>query len=90
MKTERMTFVMTPEDKAEIARRAAELHIPASELIRRAVAGYDPDYDEEVLLRLAEELEASAAETEKMLDETLAAVGRTTARLKAQRTTEAA
>lgn len=74
MKTERMTFVMTPEDKAEITRRAAELHIPASELIRRAVDRYEPgdEVDEKMLLRVAEELEAAAKATEKKLHEALA------------------
>lgn len=81
MRTQRMTFVMTPEDKAEIMKRAAELEIPASELIRRAVDRYDPDYDEELLLHLAEELETSTTETERLLDEALDAVGRTLARL---------
>ncbi len=74
MKTERMTFVMSPEDKAEITDRAARLHIPASELIRRAVARYEPDDDESVLLRVAEELEESVKQTDQKLDEAIAAV----------------
>ena len=90
MKTERMTFVVTPEDKARINKRAEELHIPASELVRRAVAEYDPDRDEEVLLHLAEELEASTAETERMLDEAIRAVNETLDRLKARRVEEPA
>jgi hypothetical protein len=84
MKTERMTFVMTPEDKAEITKRAFELEIPASELIRRAVDRYEPDddVDEKVLLRIAEELEGSAKATERKLDDALAAVRQTVAQLR--------
>ncbi len=85
MKTERMTFVMSPEDKSEITERAEAMKIPASELIRRAVARYHPDDDEAVLLQVAEELEASAAATDKKLDEALAAVQETLARLRRSR-----
>lgn len=92
MKTERMTFVMTPEDKAKITERAAALHLPASELIRRAVARYRPEEseDEEVLLRVAEELEASVAATDRKLDETLAAVRKTLAQVRSSRRAETA
>ena len=84
MKTERMTFILTPEDKAEITERAAQLDIPASELIRRAVSRYEPDaeVDEKVLLHIAEELEASAARTERKLDEALTAVRDTISQLR--------
>ena len=88
--TERMTFVTTPDVKASIMRRAERLAIPASELIRRAVDQYDPDQDNELLTQLAEELEASTAETERKLDEALEAVRRTTARLNAERIREPA
>ena len=87
MKTERVTFVMSPEDKAEITRRAEELHIPASELIRRAIHRYEPDdeVDEQVLLGVARELESSAQQTERKLDEALAAVRETVAQLRQSR-----
>ena len=85
MKTERMTFVMSPEDKAEITDRAARLQIPASELIRRAVARYEPDDDEAVLLRVAEELQQSIKRTDKTLDEAIAAVNETVAQLRQPR-----
>ena len=84
MKTERMTFILTPEDKAEITERAAQLDISASELVRRAVSRYEPDaeVDEKVLLHVAEELEASAARTERKLDEALTAVRDTISQLR--------
>ena len=87
MKTERVTFVMSPEDKAEITRRAEELRIPASELIRRAIHRYEPDdeVDEEVLLGVARELESAAERTEQKLDEALAAIQETVAQLRQSR-----
>ncbi len=42
MKTDRMTLLIAPEDKAAIAARAAALHLSVSELVRRAALDYDP------------------------------------------------
>lgn len=71
MKTERMTFVMTPEDKAKITGRAAKMHIPASELIRRAVDSYDPDVEGDEIQMLAGELKAVVDATDRKLDTAL-------------------
>jgi negative regulator of replication initiation len=43
MKTERMVLLVTPEEKALIAKRAAQLGVSASEFVRRAVEMFDPD-----------------------------------------------
>ena len=43
MKTDRLTLLISPEDKAAIAARAAALNMPVSELVRRAAADYDPE-----------------------------------------------
>ena len=72
MKTERLTFLMTPEDKAAITARASELHIPASELVRRAVEAYDPERDEEALAVLADQLAAVVDKTEEKVDAAVA------------------
>ena len=53
MKTERMTLLVTPAEKALIAERAAALNISASEFVRKAVTYLDPED-----LRTLEELEA--------------------------------
>jgi hypothetical protein len=42
MKTDRMTLLIAPEDKAAIAARAAALGLSVSELVRQAALGYDP------------------------------------------------
>lgn len=72
MKTERMTFLMTAADKAAITERAANLHIPASELVRRAVDSYDPDAPEAELKELAEALRDVVEATDAKLDDALA------------------
>lgn len=53
MKTERLTLLVSPGDKAAIAARAAALKMSVSELVRRATLGYDPEEE-----AAREELEA--------------------------------
>jgi chromosome condensin MukBEF ATPase and DNA-binding subunit MukB len=64
MKTERMTILVTPEQKAAILARAERLGMSAGEMVRRAVESYDPaavpDEDQAVLDALADELFAAA------------------------------
>jgi hypothetical protein len=62
MKTDRMTLLIAPADKAAIAARAASLNMSVSELVRRAALDYDPH---EV---------AELAELEAILPDFLAAV----------------
>jgi hypothetical protein len=42
MKTDRLTLLVAPADKAAIAARAAALDMSVSELVRRAALDYDP------------------------------------------------
>ena len=71
MKTERITFLMTTDEKTAITKRAAQLHIPASELIRRAVESYDPDRGEDEIEELARELRLVVEATERKVDKAL-------------------
>lgn len=77
MKTDRMTLLVTPDEKAELAARANALGISASELVRRALDSYDPDLDEAAVQELADELAQAAARMEKKLDDCLATVAAT-------------
>jgi isoaspartyl peptidase/L-asparaginase-like protein (Ntn-hydrolase superfamily) len=43
MKTERMTLLIAPDDKAAIAARAEALGMSVSELVRQAAMGFDPE-----------------------------------------------
>jgi hypothetical protein len=53
MKTDRLTLLISPADKAAINARAEMLGISVSELVRQAALGYDPEE-----ARAKEELEA--------------------------------
>jgi hypothetical protein len=71
MRSERVNLLVTPEEKAALEARAAALNISTSEMVRRAVASYDPDFGESDLRLIAEELSAVVAATEKSLDAAL-------------------
>ena len=64
MKTDRLTLLISPVDKAAINARAEALGISVSELIRRAALDYDPEED------------AIKAQIEALLPEVGAAIGR--------------
>ncbi len=68
MKTERLNLLISPQAKAEIVARAAALNLSTSELIRRAVASYEPAADDAELQALAGELLETVARTEQALD----------------------
>jgi hypothetical protein len=69
MKTDRLTLLISPQDKAAIAARAAALNLPVSELVRQAALAYDP-------------AEAAArAELEALLPDFERAIGRILATL---------
>jgi hypothetical protein len=74
MKTERMTVLVTPEQKAAILSRAQTLGVSAGEMLRRAVEAYDPaasraSEDETVLAALAAELLVAAKAARRSLDD---------------------
>jgi hypothetical protein len=68
VKTERLNLLISPDAKAEIAARASALNLSTSELIRRAVASYEPAADDAELQALARELLETVARTEQALD----------------------
>lgn len=71
MKTDRMTLLIAPVDKAAIVARAAALNLSVSELVRQAALGYDP---EEISAKA--ELEALLPEFEQAVDNILATLDR--------------
>ncbi len=71
MKTDRLTLLVAPEDKAAIAARAAALNLSVSELVRQAALGYDP---QEASAKA--ELEAILPEFEQAVDNILASLDR--------------
>jgi hypothetical protein len=71
MRTERVNLLVTPEEKAALEAKAAALNLSTSEMVRRAVASYDPELDESELQALADELSSVVAATEESLDTAL-------------------
>src|SRR5574342_1178214 len=74
MKTERMTVLVTPEQKSAILARANRLGLSVGEMVRRAVESYEPaaagaTEDEVVLNALADELFAAAKSARAALNE---------------------
>lgn len=76
MKTDRLTLLITPADKAAIAARADALGLPVSEFVRRASAAYDPDEED-----ARAELQAFMPEFRETVDEIHATFERMIARL---------
>ncbi len=72
MKTERLTLLLTPEEKAEMAARADAMGISASELVRRAVRSYNPEFDTDAVQTLADELATAVRKTDKKVNAALA------------------
>jgi hypothetical protein len=72
MKTERMTILVTPEQKSAILARARSLGLSAGEVMRRAVEAYQASpgrsEDEAVLNALADELLLAAREARAALN----------------------
>ena len=68
MKTERMTILVTPKEKAAILARAQGLGLSAGEMVRRAVESYKAAEEDEIVLNaLADELYTAAKEARKAL-----------------------
>lgn len=71
MKTDRLTLMVSPADKAAINARASTLGISVSELVRQAALGFDPGEAE-----AKAELETLMPEFEGALDRILATLDR--------------
>jgi hypothetical protein len=72
MKTDRLTLLVTPDEKAEMTARADAMGISASELARRAIRSYIPEFDTDGVQTLADELATVVEKTEKKVDAALA------------------
>ena len=71
MKTDRLTLMVSPADKAAINARATSLGISVSELVRQAALGFDPGEAE-----AKAELEVLMPEFEGAVDRILASLDR--------------
>jgi hypothetical protein len=81
VKSERLTILVTPDQKRAIASKAKSLNLSAGEVVRRAVDSYRTDEEERMLAALADELERSVKEARKAIREALGELQRTRAQL---------
>jgi Mobilization protein NikA len=81
--TERVTVLMTREEKSALEAKAKVAGVSVGEFVRRSVVSFDPDEAEDLvqLAALAAELHRSNAEAHAALDRALAAVEATHAQL---------
>lgn len=85
MRTERLTILITPEEKADISAKADRLGLTASDMVRLAIDGFNVDAVEQVLLAAAQQIERSVEEMNEVLDETHAFVQGQLAEMRAER-----
>lgn len=85
MRSERLTILVTPEERADIDGKAARLGVTASELVRLAVDGFDVSQTELFLNAIADELEKAVEHMNKTLDETHESVQHELAEMRRER-----
>jgi hypothetical protein len=81
MKSERLTILVTADQKRAITAKAKRLNLSAGEVVRRAVESYHSGDEERVLDALADELARSAKEARTAIKEALDELRRTRAQL---------
>jgi hypothetical protein len=86
MLSERLTILVSPEEKAAIVARASELGLSAGETLRLAFRTFGRlSPDDAVLEAFAADVETTLAETEARIDAVLDSAERTLAELRAGR-----
>lgn len=88
MKSERLTILVTSNQKRAIAAKAKRLNLSAGEVVRRAVASYRSDDEERMLDALADELTRSVKDARKAIREALDELRRTRAQLSGRTRTQ--
>jgi hypothetical protein len=69
MQTARLTVLLTPDRKASIERRAAQMGVSSGEFVRLAVEQFDPERsDDSALAALAEEVNRALPAMRRSLD----------------------
>jgi len=72
--TERIPVLVTPQEKAMIAKMAQDAHLSMGEFLRRAAASYRPSEDEKILEGMINQMLATTAQASATLDDALAFV----------------
>ncbi len=79
--TERIPLLVTPAQKALIAKRAKASKLTVNEFVRRAAEGYDPSDDDEALIRLVAQVKKTTHEATTALDAALEACAESNRRI---------
>jgi hypothetical protein len=69
--TERIPLLVTPTQKALFAKKAKASKLTVNEFVRRAAEVYNPDDDDEALLRLVAQVKQTTREATAALDAAL-------------------
>lgn len=81
--TERIPVLVTTQEKAMIARMAQEAHLSMGEFLRRAAASFRPNEDEALLEGMIGQMLRTTAQANAAIDEALAFVEASNARIAA-------
>jgi predicted transcriptional regulator len=85
LKTERVTLLVTPAEKAKVQAKADALGMNASEFIRLAAQSYDVNRDEAMMNALLDQVSDTVRDMNETLDRTIARVERTVDGLRQRR-----
>lgn len=90
MKTERLTILVTPQEKAAMTAKAAAMNVSTSEMLRLAFDAFEEPANQQLLSALADQLQRAVAAAHARLDEANATVEGVLAELRAGREARAA
>lgn len=79
--TERIPVLVTPDQKANITRKAKAANLTVGEFGRRAAEAYRPDDDDGVFERLIEQIKKTGTRASRALDRSLAFVAESEKRI---------
>jgi len=88
--TERISVVVTREEKARLAKRAKAANLTMGEFVRRAAEAYQPDVDEKALESLIQRVKKTADEAARAMEEGLAVVAESQKRIEKMESAHAA
>lgn len=84
--SERIPVLVTPSEKAAIAKRAREAHLSMGEFLRRSAASYCPTEDEMMLEGMIQQMVKATAQAGAAIDDALAFVESSNKRIAALET----
>lgn len=79
--TERVPVLMTPVEKKRVVAKAKKAGLKTSEFMRLAASNYQPDSDEDALIAMIDQMNATTDNTSKVIDKALAAVAASNRRI---------